>query len=43
MTARDLDGAAVLVEHRGAPHHQALAKRLLDAAKTAPEPKETKP
>ena len=25
MTTRDLDGAAVLVEHRGEPHHAALA------------------
>ena len=43
LDAATLTVAAVIVAHRGEPHHQALAKRLLDAAKTAPEPKETKP
>ena len=43
LDAATLTVAAVIVAHRGNPHHQALAKRLLDAAKTAPEPKETKP
>ena len=43
LDAASLIVAAVIIEHRGDPHHQALAKRLLDAAKTAPEPKETKP
>ena len=38
LDAATLTVAAVLVAHRGEPHHAALAARLLDAAKTAPAP-----
>ena len=38
LDAATLTGAAVLVAHRGEPHHAALAARLLEAAKTAPAP-----
>ena len=38
LDAATLIVAAVLVRHRGEPHHAALAARLLDAAKTAPAP-----
>ena len=38
LDAATLTIAAIIIEHRGAPHHQAIANRLLEAAKTAPEP-----
>ena len=38
LDAATLTVAAVLVAHRGEPHHAALAARLLAAAKTAPAP-----
>ena len=38
LDAATLTIAAVLIAHRGEPHHAALADRLLAAAKTAPAP-----
>ena len=37
LDAATLIVAAVIVAHRGDPHHQAIADRLLDAATHAPQ------